>query len=69
MTGFIEAVIIALIVIAVLALVVWLVFWVLSSVGVPLPAQVQRIVWIIFALVCILILLRMLLPAAGLRLP
>jgi len=65
----IEAVIYALIVIAVVALVIWLIIWVLQSVGVPLPPQVIKIVWVIFALICILILLRMVLPAAGLRLP
>ena len=65
----IEAVIVALIVIAVIALVVWLIIWVLQSVGVPLPAQVIKIIWVIFALICILILIRMMLPAAGIRLP
>lgn len=65
----IEAVLYTLIVIAVLALIVWLIIWVLQSVGVPLPAQVIKIVWVIFGLLCILVLVSRILPAAGIRLP
>jgi len=52
----IEAVIYALIVICVIALVGYLVIWVLQQLGVPLPAMVIKILWVIFALICILIL-------------
>lgn len=58
-----EAVIFALIYICIAALVVWLIVWVLQSVGVPLPPQVIKIIWVIFALVCLLILARLLLPS------
>ena len=58
-----------LIIIAVVALLVWLIIWVLGQIGVPLPAQVVKIIWVIFALIVVLILLKALLPAAGIRLP
>lgn len=61
-----EAVIYALIYICVLALVIYLVIWVLQTVaGVGLPPKVIQIIWIIFALVCLLILVRLLLPHMG----
>ena len=59
----IEAVIYALIYICLLALVIYLIIWVLSTVvGVALPPKVVQIIWVIFALVCILILVQMVLP-------
>lgn len=62
----IESVIYALITICLLALVIYLVIWVLTTViGVPIPPKVIQILWVIFALVCILILVRLLLPGAG----
>jgi hypothetical protein len=62
----IEAVIYALIYICLLALVIYLILWVLGSViGVQLPPKVVQILWVIFALVCILILVRLLLPHSG----
>jgi hypothetical protein len=49
-----------------LALVIYLILWVLGSViGVALPAKVVQIIWVIFALVCILILVQLVLPRAG----
>lgn len=62
----IEAVIYALIYICLLALVIYLIIWVLQTVaGIALPPKVVQIIWIIFALICILILVRLLLPHAG----
>lgn len=59
----IEAVIYSLIYICLLALVIFLVLWVLQTVAnVALPPKVIQIIWIIFALVCVLILVRLLLP-------
>lgn len=61
-----EGVITALIYICVLALVIYLVLWVLETVaGVGIPAKVVQIIWIVFALVAILILVRLLLPGGG----
>jgi hypothetical protein len=57
----IESVITLLIYVCVLALVVYLVIWVLEQVGIALPAQVIKIVWIIVALVVLLLIVRMLL--------
>ena len=62
----VEAVIYALIYICLLALVIYLIIWVLQTVaGLALPPKVIQIIWIIFALICILILVRLLLPHAG----
>jgi hypothetical protein len=41
----------------------FLVIWVLGQLGVPLPAQVIKVFWIIVALIIILLLYRMVGPA------
>jgi hypothetical protein len=58
----IEAVIVTLIYICVIALVVYLAFWVLEQIGVPLPPQVIKIIWIVVVLICLLLVVRVLLP-------
>lgn len=63
-----EGILWALIHIAVAALIVWLVLYVLGEVGVPLPAQVVKIIWIIFGLLCLIYLLRAVVPLMGGRL-
>jgi len=60
------SVIVLLIYICILALVVYLVLWVLESIGVPLPAMVIKIIWIIVALLAILFIVQSL---PGLHLP
>ena len=60
-----EGVITTLIYICIAALVVYVVFWVIESLGVPLPPQLKKIVWIIFGLICVLLICRMLLPMAA----
>lgn len=61
----IEGLITLLIYVCVLALVIYLVIWVLQSIGVPLPAMVIKIMWIIVALVVLLLILRLVLPGLG----
>jgi hypothetical protein len=58
----VEAVIMALIYICLIVLVVYVAFWVLTEIGVGLPAQVTKIVWIVVALICLLLIVRVLLP-------
>jgi hypothetical protein len=58
----IEAVIMTLIYICLIALVVYLAFWVLSQIGVGLPPQAIKIIWVVVALICLLLILRVLLP-------
>jgi hypothetical protein len=61
-----ESVITFLIYICVVAIVIYLVIWVLRDVvGLPLPAKVIQILWVIFALIVILFLVRLVLPMAG----
>lgn len=61
-----EAVIMLLVYICVIALVIYLVIWVLQTVvGLALPPKVIQILWVIFALICILLLARLLLPMSG----
>lgn len=58
-----ESVITFLIYICVVALVIYLVIWVLRDViGLPLPPKVIQILWVIFALIVLLFLVRLLLP-------
>jgi hypothetical protein len=65
----IEAVIMALIYICLLALAIFLILWVLQSVvEIALPPKVVQIIWVIFVLVCVLILVQIVLPRAGFRL-
>ena len=55
-----------LIYVCVLALVIYLVLWVLRDViGLPIPAKVVQILWVIVALIVILWLVQMVLGAGG----
>lgn len=61
-----EAIIMFLIYVCVVAIVIYLVIWVLRDVlGLPLPGKVIQILWVIFALIVILFLVRLILPMAG----
>jgi hypothetical protein len=62
-----ESLIVMLIYVVVLCLVVYLVFWALSVAGVALPPKVVQIVWLIVALIAILMVVRVILPAGVLR--
>lgn len=61
----IESLIVLLIYVAIFALVVWLILWVLGIIGVSLPPRVVQIIWVIFALVVLLMIVRAMLPASG----
>jgi uncharacterized membrane protein len=61
----VEAVIRALIYVLCLVACVVLILWVLSSVGIVLPAMIIKIIYIILALFCLLILFRLLRPHMG----
>jgi len=62
----IESIILFLIYLCLIVAVFWLVLWVLQQLGVPLPAQVIKIGWVIVALIVILILYKLLLaPLIG----
>lgn len=63
----VESLIVLLIYVAVLCLVVYLVFWILAALGISLPAQVVKIIWIIVALVVLLMMLRAIVPGGALR--
>jgi len=64
----IESIIMFLIYVCLIALVIYLIIWVLTSViGVPLPAKVIQILWVVFALICILFLVQIVM--GGLSLP
>ena len=59
-----------LIYLCILALVLYLVIWVVRDViGVPIPAKVIQLLWVIVALIVILWLVQMVLGGGGLRLP
>ena len=63
----IESVIYALIYLALVVLAVYVVLWVLGELGIALPPQVVKILWVIVVLVAILIIVQIVLP--GMRLP
>ena len=67
----IASVITFLIYVCILALVIYLIIWVLRDVvGVPIPAKVIQILWVIVALICILWLVQMILGGSNsFRLP
>ena len=59
-----------LIYVCILALVIYLIIWVLQDViGVPIPAKVVQILWVIVALICILWLVEIVLGGGTLRFP
>jgi hypothetical protein len=61
-----ESVIMFLIYLCLIALVIYLVVWVVRDVlGIPIPATVLKILYVIVALVAILFLVRLLLPMGG----
>jgi len=65
-------IIMLLIYLCIIALVVWLIIWVLGEIGLNLPAQVVRIIWVIAALVAILLIVNALtgmmhLPVLGVK--
>jgi len=60
-----EAVVMALIYICIMVLAVYVILWVLGEVGIALPAQVIKILWIIIALIALLWLVHSALPIIG----
>jgi hypothetical protein len=66
----IASVITFLIYVCVLALVIYLIIWVLRDViGLPIPAKVIQILWVIVALIVILWLVQMLVGGGGFHVP
>ena len=63
----IAALITALICVCLVVMAVYLVFWVMEQIGIALPAQVVKIIWVIVALVVLLILVTRVLPIAGIN--
>lgn len=63
----IEAVLMALIYLALAVLVVYVALWVIGQLGIALPAQVVKIIWLIVALVALLIIVQTVLPVVRLR--
>jgi hypothetical protein len=57
-----ETIITLLIYLCILALCVYLIIWVLGVIGLNLPDQVIKILWVIVALVAVLFIVRALLP-------
>jgi hypothetical protein len=62
-----ESIILVLIYLLIVAAVIYLIIWALQTVaGVALPDKVIKIIWVVFVLVALLLILRILLPSAGL---
>jgi hypothetical protein len=58
-----EALVFALIYLALLVLGMYLVLWVLEQLGIALPPQVVKILWIIVALIAVLIIVQTVIPS------
>lgn len=56
----IEVVISLLIYVALIVLAVYLVIWVLGELGIAIPPQIVKIIWVIVVLIVVLLLVRML---------
>lgn len=63
----IESVIMMLIYLCLLAIAFYLIIWVLGQIGVTIPDQVMKIIWVIVVLLVILMIVRTVLPAMGIR--
>lgn len=59
------SIIMLLIQICIVALVIYLIIWVLEQIGIALPAQVIKILWVICVLIVLYILAVQLLPMVG----
>lgn len=64
----IESVILGLIYLCLLVICVYLIIWVLQQIGIAIPENVMKIIWVILVLVAVLILVRTVLPGMGIRL-
>jgi hypothetical protein len=64
----IEAVIMGLIYLCLLVIAIYLVIWVLQQLGIAIPENVLKIIWVIVVLVAILVLVKTVLPGMGVRL-
>jgi hypothetical protein len=62
----ITTIITLLIYLCLLALVMYLIIWVLGEIGLSLPAQVIKILWVIVALIALLLIVQALLGGGGL---
>ena len=58
-----EAIVYALIYLALLVLAMYLVLWVLEQLGIAIPPQVVKILWIIVALVAVLVIVQTVVPS------
>lgn len=62
-----EGVILGLIYLCLIVLAIYVILWVLAQLGIPIPDNVMKIIWVIVALVALLILVRTVLPKLGVR--
>ena len=58
-----EAVVYALIYLALLVLAMYLVLWVLEQLGIVLPPNVVKIIWLIVALIAVLLIVQTVVPS------
>ncbi len=58
-----------LIAIALVILAVRLLMWGLGALGVPIPAQIMQVIWVIVILIVLYVLVQWLISAGGLSLP
>jgi len=63
----IESVVMAMISLCILVIAVFIVVWVLEQLGIAIPANIMKVLWVIIVLIAILIVVRTVLPGMGIR--
>lgn len=64
----IEAVIMGLIYLCLVVIAIYLIIWVMQQLGIAIPENIMKIIWVIVVLIALLILVRTILPGMGVRL-
>jgi len=63
----IESVIMGLIYLCLVVIAIYLIIWVIGQLGIVIPDNIMKVIWVIVVLVAILILVRTILPGMGVR--
>jgi|KBSSwiStaDraftv2_1062776.scaffolds.fasta_scaffold187960_5 hypothetical protein len=64
----IEAIVMGLIYLCLIVIAIYLVIWVLGQLGISIPDNIMKVLWVIVVLIAVLVLVRTVLPGMGIRL-
>lgn len=63
----IETVIMAMIYLVLLAIAVYIILWVLEQIGIAIPPQIMKLIWVLVVLVVLLVIFRTFAPMLHIR--